>query len=237
MILYVLTFILIFVLLLVLYIIIYKSNKLNKFNNNFENEIPVYLVSMEKDIERRNNLLKYVTPNEYSSVDGSKLLSIKTLKKENIIEKEDIKKGEIGCFLSHYNIFNKIKNYNDSYSIIIEDDVEFDIKKNINIIKDVVNNAPLDWEIIFIGHNYYEETEQKDNYKFNEYTFKKIKRVFGTQSYIINNKAISSKIQQLLPIKGPIDIILPSIFISYIIEPQLTNLSNFGGISNTQGIN
>ena len=228
---YILTFILLLVLLLVLYIIIYKSNK------NFENEIPVYLISMEKDIERRKNLLKYVTPNEYSSVDGSKLLPIKTLKKINIIEKEDIKKGEIGCYLSHYNIFNKIKNYNDNYSIIIEDDVEFDIKKNINIIKDLVNNAPLDWEIIFIGHNYYEETEEKDNFKFNEYTFKKITRVFGTQSYIINNKAISSKIQQLLPIKGPIDIILPSVFTSYIIEPQLTNLSNFGGISNTQGIN
>lgn len=231
MILYVLTFILLLVLLLVLYIIIYK------FNKKFENEIPVYLVSMEKDIKRRKNLFKYVTPNEYSSVDGSKLLPIKILKEINIIEKEDIKKGEIGCYLSHYNIFNKIKNYNDIYSIIIEDDVEFDIKKNINIIKDLVNNAPLDWEIIFIGHNYYEENEKKDHHKFNEYTFKKIKRVFGTQSYIINNKAIYSKIQKLLPIKDPIDIILPRIFISYVIEPQLTSLSNYGSESNTQGIN
>lgn len=230
-----LIFILLLTLLLVLYIFMYKSN--NKYNKIFKNEIPVYLISMEKDIERRNNLLKYVTPNEYSSVDGSKLLSIKSLKKTNIIEKEDIKKGEIGCYLSHYNIFNKIKNYNDSYSIIIEDDVEFNIKKNINIIKDLVNNAPLDWEIIFIGHNYYEETDEKDHHTFNEYTFKKIKLVFGTQSYIINNTAINSKIQQLLPIKGSIDIILPTIFTSYIIEPQLTKLSNFGGISNTQGIN
>lgn len=224
MILYVLAFI------VLLYIYIYKSEE------HFENEIPVYLISLEKDIERRNNLLKYVTPDQYSSVNGNKLLPIKTLKERNILEREDLKKGEIACYLSHYNIFDKIKNYNHSYSIIIEDDVEFDIKKNTNIIKDLVNNAPLDWEIIFIGHNYYEKQDQ-DDHTFNEYTFKKIKLVYGAQSYIINNKAIYSKMHKLLPVKGPIDIILPSIFTSYIIEPQLTKLSKFGGISNTQGIN
>lgn len=220
----------IIVLLLVLYNIIYKSK-------NYKNEIPVYLVSLEKDFKRRNNLWKYVTPNEYSSVDGSKLLPIEILKKRNVIEKEDLTKGEIGCYLSHYNILNKIKNINDDYSIILEDDVEFDIKKNTSIIKDLINNAPLDWEIIFIGNNHYEEKEEKNHYVFNKYKFKKISRVFGTQSYIINNKVIFSKIDNLLPIKDPIDIILPNVFISYIIEPQLTNLSKFGGISNTQGIN
>jgi len=224
----VLAFMLVFCILYYYYIYKYKED--------FENEIPVYLISLEKDIERRNNLLKYVTPDQYSSVNGYKLLPIKVLKERNILEKEDLKKGEIGCYLSHYNIFNKIKNYNHSYSIIIEDDVEFDIKKNTNIIKDLVNNAPLDWEIIFIGHNYYEK-ENQDDYTFNEYTFKKIKLVYGLQSYIIKNNAIYSKIHKLLPMKGPIDIILPTIFTSYIIEPQLTKLSKFGGISNTQGIN
>lgn len=116
------------ILFILLYIVIYN------FREFFENEIPVYLVSMEKDIERRNNLLKYVTPNEYSSVDGSKLLPTEHLKQNNILDKEDIKKGEIGCYLSHYNIFNKIKNYNHDFSIIIEDDVEFDINKNVNIL-------------------------------------------------------------------------------------------------------
>lgn len=223
-----------FVFLLIL--IVYALHQ-NQFKENFDNEIPVYLISMEKDIIRRNNLFKYVTPNEYSSVDGSKLLPIKTLKNMNIVAKEDLKKGEIGCYLSHYNILNKIKNYKDDYSIIIEDDVEFDINKNINIIKDLINNAPKDWEIIFIGHNYYETIQTDQHHIFNEYTFKKIKQVYGTQSYIINNKVISSKINKLLPIKVPFDIVLPSIFTCYIIEPQLTNLSKFGEVSNTQGIN
>ena len=96
-----------FVFLLIL--IVYALHQ-NQFKENFDNEIPVYLISMEKDIIRRNNLFKYVTPNEYSSVDGSKLLPIKTLKNMNIVAKEDLKKGEIGCYLSHYNILNKIKN-------------------------------------------------------------------------------------------------------------------------------
>jgi GR25 family glycosyltransferase involved in LPS biosynthesis len=221
------------ILYLLILVLLYIT--INKFNEFFENEIPVYLVSLEKDFERRINLLKYVTPNEYSSVDGSKLLPLDKLKQNNIIAKEDIKAGEIGCYMSHYNILNKIKNYNHDYSIVIEDDVEFDINKNINIIKDIVNNAPSDWEIIFIGHNYY-ETQEKNHHTFNEYTFKKISMVFGTQSYIIKNSAIPLKIQQLLPIKNPIDTTFPSIFTSYIIEPQLTKLSNFGGISNTQSI-
>lgn len=98
-------------------------------------------------------------------------------------------------------------------------------------------NAPSDWEIIFIGHNYYEETEEKNTHTFNEYVFKKISLVFGTQSYIVKNKAIASKIQDLLPITNPIDITFPKVFTSYIIEPQLTKLSDFGGVSNTQNIN
>jgi GR25 family glycosyltransferase involved in LPS biosynthesis len=225
------------ILYLLILVLLYIT--INKFNEFFENEIPVYLVSLEKDFERRINLLKYVTPNEYSSVDGSKLLPLDKLKQNNIIAKEGtegIKAGEIGCYMSHYNILNKIKNYNHDYSIVIEDDVEFDINKNINIIKDIVNNAPSDWEIIFIGHNYYNETEEKKHHTFNEYTFKRISLVFGAQSYIVKNSAIPLKIQQLLPIKDPIDIIFPIIFTSYIIEPQLTKLSNFSGISNTQSI-
>lgn len=202
----------------------------------FSNEIPVYLISLEKDAERRKKLYEKIQPDEYSAVNGSKLVTKEELVQNGKLEDKDLKNGQIGCYMSHYNILDKIRNYKDEFSIIIEDDVVLDMKEQLDNIKEIANNAPSDWEIIFIGHNYYRETNPPQHHQYNNWTFKKIEYMHGAQSYLIKNKSIHSKIKLLYPIKAPYDVILPNIFISYIVDPPLTHLSEFGGYSNTESI-
>lgn len=204
---------------------------------SFNNVSSSYLVSLEKDKERRENLYRGITPKEYSSVDGTKLIPQEDLIRYNILENKDLKKGEIGCYMSHYNILEKIKNYNEQYSLILEDDVVLDIEKEKSKIENIIANAPNDWEIIFIGHNLFVEVNPTHRIMFNNMILSKINKVHGTQSYIIKNSAIRHKIQKLYPIKEPIDITLPKIFTSYAVEPKITSLSNHAGHSNTQSIN
>ena len=208
------------------------------YNNqeNFHTDIPTYLVSMEKDVERRQKLYIHVTPHEYSSVDGSKLASKNTLSSCGILEDKGLKNGVIGCYMSHYNILNKIQHYNDPFSLIIEDDVVLDIEKHQNQIKTIIKNAPEDWELIFIGYNYHEEVDPPIHHKIEDYTLKKVKIIYGTQSYLVNNQKIQAKLQSLFPIKAPIDVTYPLVFNSYILDPPLSHLGEHANFSNTENI-
>jgi glycosyl transferase family 25 len=226
------TIILLFMLFILIILIIY----IKPSYKYFQTDIPTYLVSMEKDTERRKHLYMGITPREYSAVDGSKLISKEILQQHGIIKHTDMKNGRIGCYLSHYNILNKIKNYNDEFSLILEDDVFIDIKKKQDIIKDIVLHAPCDWEIIFIGHNYYTEPNPPTHLTYNNYIFKKINEMHGAQSYLVKHSALQTKINTLLPIELPYDIALSKLFNCYILEPQLTKLSEHAQYSNTENI-
>ena len=126
--------------------------------------------------------------------------------------------GLIGCYLSHYNILKKIKNYNYNNICILEDDVNFDkitINKMVKIIKYL--NSNLDWDIIrslkekeFILKNYknkFKLVSVVDNikvYKFNSVNKQSIfakKNIndfhYGTHYQIINRKNLENIIKYL----------------------------------------
>ena len=188
------------------------------------NDINIYLVSLEKDKERRESL--NIIPDYTYAVDGSKL-DIDKLKSENILTKDcTLSKGEIGCFLSHIHLLNKVVD-TGKYTLILEDDAKVPEDLIEKIIK-TIKTAPGDFDILFLGYNYYEEYT----------TFKQINYLHGAQAYLINPKNMNKeKINKLLPISKPYDLILPIFFKTYIVIPKIVELhEKFGGISNTQSI-
>ena len=190
----------------------------------FQNKLNVYLISMEKDKERRDAITAIIKPDIIYAVDGSEL-DLETLKNDNIIDSDsNLKKGEIGCYLSHYNLLKKASN-NDKPVLILEDDAEIKLDTLEKIYK-AIKEAPLDYDLLFLSYNYYEN-----------YDYTKINIIYGTQCYIVNNKISKDKIEKLLPIKKPFDLVVSSIFNSYIVEPKILELnSNFSEHSNTQAI-
>jgi len=183
--------------------------------------IDVYLVSLDKDVERRNNILSKINVDYIYAVDGRKL-NLDSLQ----IENKNLKKGEIGCYMSHVHLLYKSLESSKNNILVLEDDVEIS-KNTFSKIQNAIKNAPKDFEILFLGYNYHENHD-----------YESVSNVYGAHGYIINNKNITKeKIDRLFPIMYPLDIALPKFFKSYIVKPKIIELNNtFKNTSNTQSI-
>ncbi|KAG7317313.1 hypothetical protein KOW79_019611 [Hemibagrus wyckioides] len=62
-------------------------------------------------------------------------------------------KGELGCFLSHYNIWKEIVERGLKTSLVIEDDLRFEIffRRRLKNLMSEVESEGLDWDLIYIG--------------------------------------------------------------------------------------
>lgn len=191
-------------------------------DRNYNKKVDVYLVSLDKDIERRNNILSKINVDYIYSVDGSKLNG-NSLE----IKNTNLKKGEIGCYMSHVHLLNKVLENKNKITLILEDDAEIE-KDTFQKIENIIKYAPEDFEIIFLGYNYYEN-----------YDYERVSNVYGAHGYIIKNDNITKdRIGKLFPITYPIDVALANVFKSYIIKPKAIELNKtYSKISNTQSIN
>ncbi|NP_001096660.1 procollagen galactosyltransferase 1-A precursor [Xenopus laevis] len=62
-------------------------------------------------------------------------------------------RGEMGCFLSHYNIWKEISERNLAVSAVFEDDLRFEIyfKRRLQTLLHDLETAKLDWDLIYLG--------------------------------------------------------------------------------------
>lgn len=192
-----------------------------KSNEHFKNA----LVSLEKDRERREYVLSKTHIDHVYAVDGFELDFEQLENEGKILKDSKIKKGIIGCYLSHVHMLQIALDSKDLL-LVFEDDIDIpdDFYKNLDI---VLEKAPKDFELLFLSYNYNEP-----------YDYKNVNLVFGLQAYVINGKNITQdKIDSLFPIQKPIDIILPTVFKkSYIVIPKIANLSKFAEYSNTERV-
>ena len=177
----------------------------------------IFAVSLEKDVIRREKL--GINPDYIYAVNGQNL-DIDKLKKDKIVVNNNynLTKGEIGCYLSHIHMLKKALESNKPV-LIIEDDIklEIDTFQKIKELKDI----PIDWDILCIGYNYYEQFS----------TFDKIKYLHGAHAYLVNNENLTiEKINSLLPIDKPYDLMLPEKLKTYIVKPKIIDLGEFGNI-------
>ena len=151
--------ILVIIILVIIISIIFFYNKKRNIevyfiSSNDTKDIEIYLISLQKDENRRKQLK--IKPDCVYSVNGS-TLNKDELIKSNILDKNaNLTKGQIGCYLSHIHFLKKAIDSKKKYVLIIEDDakIDNDLFDKIDII---LKNAPKDFEIIFLGHNYYKE--------------------------------------------------------------------------------
>jgi collagen beta-1,O-galactosyltransferase len=180
----------------------------------------IYVINLKDNIDRKNNvtnILNKLNLDNYiitEAVNGKELnenviknylspFSLNTLS-GNYKSHSDIRKvGEIGCYLSHYNIWKDIiiKGYNNA--IIFEDDI------NINVEKDVLNeyllNLPKDYDIAYLGYITIPLNSINKSEINNNYWERGINNIFGTHSYILSNKGCKKLLEKVLPINEQID--------------------------------
>lgn len=190
-----------------------------KFKNSNDIISDIYVITLGKK-ERIDNIKEQEVKinnriTRFNAVNGLKL-NINNLIKKNVLDKNyklsghknsNHAKREIGCYLSHLNIYKKIKKYNkNGYTIIFEDDflvkspnLKDDIQKSI----DKLNNKNIDFDYLYLGSN---QINYGEHIIDNLYYVNPKQHLFGTHAYVINNKKIDKIIDNIKIIKRPIDV-------------------------------
>jgi GR25 family glycosyltransferase involved in LPS biosynthesis len=204
--------------LLIIIIIIFGFLKINYKNENFEdsNILDMYVITLGKkerianiknQEKKINNKIQIFDAVNGSKLDINDLINNNILANENTLsENYNHKMGEIGCYLSHLNIYKKIKENNKKgYTIIFEDDFLINSDDLINEVKktiDTLDSKNIDFDFLFLGNL---KDNHGENIANNLYYIDKNVNLYGTHGYVINNKNIDKIIDKINKIESPID--------------------------------
>ncbi|KAL1516582.1 hypothetical protein ABEB36_000479 [Hypothenemus hampei] len=75
--------------------------------------------------------------------------------------KRSMKLGEIGCFLSHYNIWNQIVANNYEITFVLEDDIRFEsffISRLIKVMEEVLKFP--NWDLVYLGRKRLQDKDE-----------------------------------------------------------------------------
>ncbi|CAB1443215.1 unnamed protein product [Pleuronectes platessa] len=126
----------------------------------------VFMINLVKRSDRRERMLRTLYEQELSckvvaAVDGKalNLLEIESMGIKMLPGYKDpyhgrpLTKGELGCFLSHYNVWKEIVDRGLQTSLVIEDDLRFEVffKRRLQTLLQEVTTHKLDWDLIYIG--------------------------------------------------------------------------------------
>jgi GR25 family glycosyltransferase involved in LPS biosynthesis len=202
------------IIIVIIYIFFYPKLTVELFNNT--DTLDLYVITLGKEeritnIEKQqrkiNNKIKIFNAVNGKKLDYNKLIASNIISDDKKLSKKyDQKMGQIGCYLSHLNIYKKIKNDNKSgFTVIFEDDflintpdLKNEIKKSINTLK----NKNIDFDFIFLGNL---RNNHGKNIKDNLYYLDKNTNLYGTHGYLINNNKIDKIINNLSRIYTTID--------------------------------
>ena len=144
------------------------------------------------------------------AVKGDKL-NINPLFDDNILSRDWVntnsnphKFREIAVYLSHYNIYTKIRNDKlPGYTIIFEDDFNIQIDNFENHVITLIKNSNDNFDMIYLGNNNNNHDKLINN---NLYTHDNNVPLNGMHAYIVNNKNIEKIINATKYIDMPIDV-------------------------------
>jgi len=125
------------------------------------NNIPIFIVNLKKDSEKKEHMKKlckqYALDCQFTdAVDGKKLdqNELSEVYDSKRAQKEYGRKlspGEIGCTLSHKEIYRKMVNEQIAQALIFEDDITFDDR--IHDALSSISNFPIDWECVLLHYH------------------------------------------------------------------------------------
>ncbi|KAM8878717.1 procollagen galactosyltransferase 1-like isoform 1-T1 [Spinachia spinachia] len=126
----------------------------------------VFMINLVRRSDRRERMLRSLYEQELSckvvaAVDGKALnkTDIESMRIKMLPGYKDpyhsrpLTKGELGCFLSHYNIWKEVADRGLQASLVIEDDLRFEVffKRRLQTLLQEVTKHKLDWDLIYIG--------------------------------------------------------------------------------------
>ena len=101
-------------------------------------------------------------------------------------------KSEIGCTMSHLIAIKTAYQNGDEMAMICEDDILFDTCTLIKPIREMIHDAPIDWEILqlsaFVPKDVYDKSKKHPNIDYIRNDGKK--QFWSTACYLINRNGM-----------------------------------------------
>ncbi|CAH1972786.1 unnamed protein product [Acanthoscelides obtectus] len=132
----------------------------------------IYMINLKRRHERRKRMLTCfdelgLEVDLVDAVDGQalnesflgKILFLPGF--EDPYHKRPMKLGEIGCFLSHYNIWRDVVHNKYSSVLILEDDIRFEpfFRTRVKALMNEVNKMP-SWDLVYYGRKILQDDEK-----------------------------------------------------------------------------
>lgn len=131
-----------------------KYERIEEINVDLR-EFPVYVISLPESQDRREYIKGQLEGYSYEIIDAVNGRMINDNELPQYIKRGRLRPGQIGCFMSHVNLWKRLnESEQTSPSIVLEDDAQITI--NLEEIK----RLPNEFDIIFLGHCAEEEREK-----------------------------------------------------------------------------
>ena len=183
----------------------------------------IYMINLLRRPERRERMHKLfkelgIRVETHDAVDG-RILNQSVLEKLGIeimagytdpYHNRPITMGEIGCFLSHYNIWNKVIENGFKSIIVLEDDVRFEpfFRQKVNYILKELKDLQFEWDLVYLGRKRLAENAESwiDGSKYLVHAGYS----YWTLGYILSRSG-AKKLIEAMPLKQllPVDEYLP----------------------------
>ncbi len=125
------------------------------------NNIPIFIVNLKKDTEKKEHMQQLCKRYELDcqftdavygkEVDKNELAKVYDKKRTLSKMGRELASGEIGCTLSHKNIYQKMVHEHIEKAIVFEDDITFDDR--IHEALSSISNFPKDWECVLLHYH------------------------------------------------------------------------------------
>ena len=186
-------YIIILILLLILLILL---NTKSGFGLN--KKIHVFVISLEKAKERKAHITKmfkgFKGYSLFKAVDGYNMSPEDSSLEKGYIT-APLKKGEVGCALSHLKLWKQLDSINDTDTfLILEDDFvpKYAMNDILQIIKQVNN-----YDILYTGHCFEQQGKlvQTVEYKNKEFNIYESVTPLCTHSYVITKQGLKKVLE------------------------------------------
>lgn len=186
----------------------------------------IYWLNTKARRDRAGNmtlrLISYQNTERFEAIAGGTEIALKIIKKDGLFCPQNRRRilnlGEIGCFISHREIWKHAKEKGYTKVLILEDDAE--IIDNANtIFLEAIDSLPENWDMLYMGQRNYDNlknSREKDGDMAAltghiTGSLYEAKRCWLTHAYAINIKAVDHLLEHTKQIDYPIDGILADV--------------------------
>ena len=178
-----------------------NNKSLDKYNNYLDGIDIIYYINLDRAKDRKKHMTKFFEDPvfygkkilRFNAIDHAKVNVYKKIQTNSVANINRVTKPEYACLLSHLEVIRKFSKTNYDHALIFEDDLDF-VNKNFwnEPIKDIIQNAPKDYDIIKVYrhcNNAFMYNKLYTLWDIKKENTNRLKGDWGMVAYIISNKA------------------------------------------------